>query len=163
MIETFNSTPSTPSALGLQVPDFTVPATGGDFTLSAHIGKPVVLYFYPKDNTPGCTTQAQQFRDLHAEFVKSGCVVLGVSRDSLKSHEGFKAKLGLPFELISDIEGVLCRMFDVVKNKMLYGKKVLGIERSTFLIDARGVLRHEWRATKADGNAATVLESVRKL
>ncbi len=163
MIETFNSTPSTPSALGLQVPDFTVPATGGDFTLSAHIGKPVVLYFYPKDNTPGCTTQAQQFRDLHAEFVKSGCVVLGVSRDSLKSHEGFKAKLGLPFELISDIEGVLCRMFDVIKNKMLYGKKVLGIERSTFLIDARGILRHEWRATKADGNAATVLESVRKL
>ncbi len=163
MIETFKSTPSTPSALGLQVPDFTVPATGGDFNLAAQLGKPVVLYFYPKDNTPGCTTQAQQFRDLHAEFVKAGCVVLGVSRDSLKSHEGFKAKLGLPFELISDIEGVLCRMFDVVKNKMLYGKKVLGIERSTFLIDARGILRHEWRATKADGNAATVLEAVRKL
>ncbi len=163
MIETFKSTPSTPSALGLQVPDFTVPATGGDFSLSAHIGKPVVLYFYPKDNTPGCTTQAQQFRDLHAEFVRAGCVVLGVSRDSLKSHEGFKAKLGLPFELISDIEGVLCRMFDVVKNKMLYGKKVLGIERSTFLIDARGILRHEWRGTKADGNAAMVLEAVRKL
>jgi peroxiredoxin Q/BCP len=163
MIETFNSTPSTPSAIGLQVPDFTVPATGGDFTLSAHLGKPVVLYFYPKDNTPGCTTQAQQFRDLHLEFVKAGCVVIGVSRDSLKSHEGFKAKLGLPFDLISDIEGVLCRMFDVVKNKMLYGKKVLGIERSTFLIDARGILRQEWRATKADGNAATVLEAVRKL
>ncbi len=163
MIETFKSTPSTPSALGLQVPDFTVPATGGEFTLSAHLGKPVVLYFYPKDNTPGCTTQAQQFRDLHAEFIKAGCVVLGVSRDSLKSHEGFKSRLGLPFELISDIEGVLCRMFDVVKNKMLYGKKVLGIERSTFLIDARGTLRHEWRGTKADGNAAMVLESVRKL
>ena len=163
MIETFKSTPSTPSAIGLQVPDFTVPATGGDFTLSAHLGKPVVLYFYPKDNTPGCTTQAQQFRDLHREFVKAGCVVIGVSRDSLKSHEGFKAKLGLPFDLISDIEGVLCRMFDVVKNKMLYGKKVLGIERSTFLIDAHGVLRQEWRATKADGNAATVLEAVRKL
>lgn len=163
MIETFKSTPTTPSAIGLQVPDFTVPATGGEFTLSAHIGKPVVLYFYPKDNTPGCTTQAQQFRDLHREFVKAGCLVMGVSRDSLKSHEGFKAKLGLPFELISDIEGVLCRMFDVVKNKMLYGKKVLGIERSTFLIDARGTLRQEWRATKADGNAATVLEAVRKL
>lgn len=163
MIETFKSTPSTPSAIGLQVPDFTVPATGGDFTLSAHLGKPVVLYFYPKDNTPGCTTQAQQFRDLHREFVKAGCVVIGVSRDSLKSHEGFKAKLGLPFDLISDIEGVLCRMFDVVKNKMLYGKKVLGIERSTFLIDAKGILRQEWRATKADGNAATVLEAVRKL
>jgi peroxiredoxin Q/BCP len=163
MIETFKSTPSTPSAIGLQVPDFTVPATGGEFTLSAHLGKPVVLYFYPKDNTPGCTTQAQQFRDLHAEFVKAGCLVLGVSRDSLKSHEGFKAKLGLPFELISDIEGVLCRMFDVVKNKMLYGKKVLGIERSTFLIDAKGLLRQEWRATKADGNALAVLEAVRKL
>ncbi|MBI5900103.1 MAG: peroxiredoxin [Rhodocyclales bacterium] len=163
MIETFKSTPSTPSAIGLQVPDFTVPATGGEFTLSAHLGKPVVLYFYPKDNTPGCTTQAQQFRDLHREFLKAGCIVIGVSRDSLKSHEGFKAKLGLPFDLISDIEGVLCRMFDVVKNKMLYGKKVLGIERSTFLIDARGILRQEWRATKADGNAATVLEAVRKL
>jgi peroxiredoxin Q/BCP len=156
-------TPAAVSALGLEVPDFTVPATGGDFTLSAHRGHPVVLYFYPRDNTPGCTTQAQQFRDLHAEFVKAGCVVMGISRDSLKSHEGFKRKLGLPFELISDIEGTLCRMFDVVKNKMMYGKKVLGIERSTFLIDANGVLRQEWRATKADGNAAAVLDAVTKL
>nr|ART40785.1 L276 [uncultured bacterium] len=155
--------PTAVSALGLEVPDFTVPATGGDFTLSAHRGHPVVLYFYPRDNTPGCTTQAQQFRDLHAEFVKAGCVVMGISRDSLKSHEGFKRKLGLPFELISDIEGTLCRMFDVVKNKMMYGKKVLGIERSTFLIDANGVLRQEWRATKADGNAAAVLDAVTKL
>ncbi len=155
-------TPAAPSAVGLHVPDFTVPATGGDFTLSAHLGRPVVLYFYPKDNTPGCTTQAQQFRDLHAEFARAGCIVLGVSRDSLKSHEGFKAKLGLPFELISDIEGVLCRMFDVVKNKMLYGKKVLGIERSTFLIDRDGILRQEWRATKADGNAAAVLAALRR-
>lgn len=153
----------TPSAMGLSVPDFTVPGTGGEFSLAAHRGKPVVLYFYPKDNTPGCTTQAQQFRDLHDEFVKAGCVVVGVSRDDLKSHERFKAKLGLPFELVSDIEGVLCRMFDVVKNKMLYGKKVLGIERSTFLIDASGVLRQEWRSTKADGNAAAVLEAVRTL
>ena len=157
------STPATPSALGLRVPDFTAPSTGGDFTLSAQAGRPVVLYFYPKDNTPGCTTQAQQFRDLHAEFLKAGAVVIGVSRDSLKSHENFKSKLGLPFELVSDIEGVLCRMFDVVKNEMLYGKKVLGIERSTFLIDASGILRHEWRATKADGNAAAVLEVVRAL
>jgi peroxiredoxin Q/BCP len=157
------SNPPTPSAIGLRVPDFTVPATGGEFSLAAHTGKPLVLYFYPKDNTPGCTAQAQQFRDLHAEFVKAGCVVVGVSRDALKSHENFKAKLGLPFELISDIEGVLCRMFDVVKNKMLYGKKVLGIERSTFLIDASGILRKEWRATKADGNAAIVLDAVRKL
>ena len=155
--------PPAPSAMGLEVPDFTVPATGGDFTLSAFRGKPLVMYFYPRDNTPGCTTQAQQFRDLHAAFVQAGCVVVGVSRDALKSHENFKAKLGLPFELISDIEGVLCRMFDVVKNKMLYGKKVLGIERSTFLIDADGFLRQEWRATRADGNAAAVLEAVRKL
>ncbi len=152
-----------PSALGLNVPDFTVPATGGEFTLSAYRGKSLVFYFYPRDNTPGCTTQAQQFRDLHAQFVKAGCVVVGISRDSLKSHESFKEKLGLPFELISDIEGVLCRMFDVVKNKMLYGKKVLGIERSTFLIDANGTLRQEWRAIRADGNAATVLAAARKL
>lgn len=155
--------PPPPSAMGLEVPDFTVPGTSGDFTLSAFRGKPLVLYFYPRDNTPGCTTQAQQFRDLHGAFVKAGCVVVGVSRDALKSHENFKAKLGLPFELISDIEGVLCRMFDVVKNKMLYGKKVLGIERSTFLIDADGILRQEWRATRADGNAAAVLEAARKL
>lgn len=163
MTESPKANPATPSAMGLRVPDFTVPATSGEFTLAAHRGKPVVLYFYPKDNTPGCTTQAQQFRDLHDEFVKAGCVVVGVSRDDLKSHLSFKAKLGLPFELISDIEGVLCRMFDVVKNKMLYGKKVLGIERSTFLIDANGVLRQEWRATKADGNAAAVLDAVRAL
>ena len=163
MTETSIFNPPAPSAIGLNVPDFTVPATGGEFILSAYRGQPLVLYFYPKDNTPGCTTQAQQFRDLHGEFTKAGCAVVGVSRDSLKSHEGFKAKLGLPFELISDIEGVLCRMFDVVKNKMLYGKKVLGIERSTFLIDANGALRQEWRSTKADGNAATVLEAVRKL
>ena len=102
MTEIFTANPAPPSAIGLRVPDFSVPATGGDFTLSAFQGKPLVLYFYPKDNTPGCTTQAQQFRDLHAEFAKAGCVVFGVSRDSLKSHEGFKVKLGLPFELISD-------------------------------------------------------------
>jgi len=163
MTEMFRANPPAPSAIGLRVPNFTVPATGGEFTLSAQLGKPVVLYFYPKDNTPGCTTQAQQFRDLHPEFVKAGCVVVGISRDALKSHDSFKARLGLPFELISDIEGVLCRMFDVVKNKMLYGKKVLGIERSTFLIDADGVLRREWRSTRADGNAADVLAAVRKL
>jgi peroxiredoxin Q/BCP len=153
----------THSLIGLTVPDFTAPATGGEFTLSTHRGHPVVLYFYPRDNTPGCTTQARQFRDLHGEFFKTGCVVVGISRDSLKSHENFKAKLGLPFELISDIEGTLCRMFDVVRNKMLYGKKVLGIERSTFLIDATGKVRQEWRSAKADGNATAVLDAVMKL
>jgi peroxiredoxin Q/BCP len=151
------------SAIGLPVPDFTAACTGGDFTLSAHRGQAVVLYFYPKDSTPGCTTQAQQFRDLHTEFVKAGCSVLGVSRDSLKSHENFKQKLGLPFELISDTEGTLCRMFDVIRNKMMYGKSVVGIERSTFLIDRNGVLCHEWRKTKADGNAATVRDVVMTL
>lgn len=156
-------TSPTPSLAGLAVPDFTAPATGGEFTLSTHHGRPVVLYFYPRDNTPGCATQARQFRDLHAGFVKAGCVIVGISRDSLKSHENFKAKLDLPFELISDIEGTLCRMFDVVRNKMLYGKKVLGIERSTFLIDADGKVRQEWRNTKADGNAAAVLDAMMKL
>jgi len=151
------------SAVGLTVPDFTAAATGGSFTLSARRGKPVVLYFYPKDNTPGCTTQAQQFRDLHTEFVKAGCVVLGVSRDSIKSHESFKTKLGLPFELISDGDSTICELFDVIKNKMMYGKQVVGIERSTFLIDGKGILRQEWRKTKADGNAATVLDAVMKL
>ena len=158
-----DSSTATSSAVGLAVPDFTAAATGGDFKLSVQQGKPVVLYFYPKDNTPGCTTQAQQFRDLHTEFVKAGCTVLGVSRDSLKSHESFKAKLGLPFELISDSDSAVCRMFDVIKNKMMYGKQVVGIERSTFLIDGKGILRHEWRKTKADGNAATVLDTVMKL
>lgn len=156
--DTPQSTPYTPSALGLVVPDFTATATGGDFVLSAHRGHPVALYFYPKDNTPGCTTQAQQFRDLHGEFVKAGCVVMGVSRDSLKSHENFKAKFGLPFELIADTGSALCQMFNVIKNKMMYGKQVVGIERSTFLINADGMLCHEWRGTKADGNAAAVLE-----
>lgn len=155
--------PTQPSLIGLTVPDFTAPSTGGEFTLSHHRGHPVVLYFYPRDNTPGCTTEAQQFRDLHAEFIKAGCVVAGISRDPLKSHENFKARLGLPFELISDIEGTLCRMFDVVKNKMLYGKKVLGIERSTFLIDGEGRIRRQWRGVKADGHAALVLDIVMKL
>lgn len=154
---------SSPSAVGLAVPDFTAAATGGDFTLSAQRGKPVVIYFYPKDNTPGCTTEAMQFRDLRAEFAEAGAVVYGVSRDSLKSHEGFKAKLGLPFELISDGDEAVCRMFDVIKSKNMYGKQVMGIERSTFLIDGKGVLAREWRKLKADGHAAAVLEAVRAL
>lgn len=152
-----------PSAVGLIVPDFTAAATGAPFSLSARQGKPLVLYFYPKDNTPGCTTEAMQFRDLHAEFAAAGCVIVGVSRDSLKSHEGFKAKLGLPFELIADTDEKVCRLFDVIKSKNMYGKAVMGIERSTFLIDAAGVLRREWRKLKADGHAAEVLAAVRAL
>jgi peroxiredoxin Q/BCP len=152
-----------PSALGLAVPDFSLPATGGPFSLAAQQGRPLVIYFYPKDNTPGCTTEAGQFRDLHAEFMRLGCPVFGVSRDSLKSHEGFKAKLGLPFELISDPDEVACALFDVIRMKKLYGKEVRGVERSTFLIDAAGRLAREWRAVKADGHAEQVLAAVAAL
>ena len=148
---------------GSNVPDFTAEGTQGPISLSALKGSKVVIYFYPKDNTPGCTSEAGDFRDLHDEFAKAGAVIYGISRDSLRSHEGFRTKLGLPFDLLSDPDEALCELFGVMKLKNMYGKQVRGIERSTFLIDARGILRHEWRATKADGNAATVLEAVRKL
>ena len=149
--------------LGKKVADFSAPATGGAFKLSAHKGHPVVIYFYPKDNTPGCTTEGMQFRDLHRQFVKAGAVVVGVSRDSLKSHENFKAKMEFPFELISDADEKLCAQFNVIKMKNMYGKKVRGIERSTFLIGADGKLAGEWRKVKADGHAAEVLEAVKAL
>jgi peroxiredoxin Q/BCP len=153
-----------PSAVGLAVPDFTLPATGGgNFTLASQRGKPLVIYFYPKDSTPGCTTEAGQFRDLHAEFVKAGGSVWGVSRDSLKSHENFKARLGLPFELLTDADERLCVMFDVIKMKNMYGKQVRGIERSTFLIDRDGRLAREWRGVKVDGHAAEVLAALKSL
>lgn len=147
-----------------KVPDFSLPATSGiTFQLSAHAGKPLVIYFYPKDSTPGCTTEAGQFRDLHAEFAKLGCPVYGVSRDSIKSHENFKAKLELPFELISDKDETACEIFGVMKMKNMYGKQVRGIERSTFLIDAKGVLRKEWRGVKVDGHAQAVLDAAKEL
>jgi len=146
------------------VPDFSLPATGGtDFHLSAHRGRPLLLYFYPKDSTPGCTTEAGQFRDLHGQFKKLGCEVYGISRDSLKSHDKFKANLELPFELLVDADEIACNLFAVIKQKKLYGKEVRGIERSTFLIDGDGVLRREWRAVKADGHAASILEAVKSL
>jgi peroxiredoxin Q/BCP len=146
------------------VPDFTLPATGGtDFTLSAARGQLLVIYFYPKDNTPGCTTESQQFRDLYAEFRKAGCEVVGISRDSIKSHENFKARFTLPFALLSDAEEKVCQQFGVIKMKKLYGKDVRGIERSTFVIDQHGVLRHEWRGVKADGHAQEVLKFVQSL
>ena len=141
------------------VPDFSLPRTGGMFSLAAHRGKSLVIYFYPKDNTPGCTTEAQQFRDLDAEFRAIPCAVYGVSRDSLKSHENFKAKFELPFELLVDAEETACKLFDVIKMKNMYGKQVRGIERSTFLIDAKGVLRREWRSVKVPGHASEVLEA----
>ncbi len=145
------------------IPDFTLPGTGGTFHLAAHHGQPLVIYFYPKDNTPGCTTEAQQFRDLHREFAKLGCPVYGVSRDSLKSHENFKAKLELPFELLTDADEAACNLFGVIKMKNMYGKQVRGIERSTFLFDGKGVLRREWRGVKVAAHAAEVLEAVKSL
>lgn len=146
------------------VTDFTRPATGGqEFRLADARGQKLVVYFYPKDNTPGCTTEASDFRDLHDEFVKAGARVVGVSRDSLKSHENFKAKLGLPFELLSDADEALCTQFDVIKSKMMYGKACRGIERSTFVIDGEGVLRREWRGVKTAGHAQQVLEFVQSL
>jgi len=150
-----------PSLIGLEVPDFSRPATAGQtFRLTELRGQPLVIYFYPKDSTPGCTTEAQQFRDLHGDFVKAGCSIWGVSRDSLKSHENFKAKLGLPFELLCDSDDMACALFDVIKMKNMYGKQVKGIERSTFLIDRNGRLAREWRGVKADGHAAAVLAAL---
>jgi len=146
------------------IADFSVPATGGHtFTLSNMRGKNLVIYFYPKDNTPGCTTEAQQFRDLYADFQRAGCEIFGVSRDSLKSHEGFKTRFSLPFELLADTDETVCNLFGVLKQKMMYGKQVIGIERSTFVIDQAGSLRREWRGLKADGHAREVLDFVKTL
>lgn len=145
-----------------QAPDFKCPATGDQtIHLKSLRGKNVVIYFYPKDSTPGCTTEGQDFRDLHAKFKRQNAVILGVSRDSLASHEKFKAKQKFPFELLSDPDELLCRKYDVIKEKTLYGRKFMGIERSTFLIDERGKLRQEWRKVKVKGHAAEVLEAVK--
>ena len=146
------------------VADFSLPATGNKtFTLSGARGKHLVIYFYPKDNTPGCTTEAQQFRDLYPQFKKANCEVAGISRDSLKSHENFKARFALPFELLSDSDETACNLFGVIKQKNMYGKQVRGIERSTFVFDKDGVLRREWRGLKADSHAREVLEFVTTL
>lgn len=151
-------------ALNKPLPEFEALATSGvKFTPSAFAGQAVVLYFYPKDNTPGCTTEAMQFRDRHKDFVKAGAVVFGVSRDNMASHDKFKQNLELPFDLIADTEEKLCHMFGVVKNKIMYGKKVKGIERSTFLIDADGVLCNEWRGIKVAGHVDEVLKAVKAL
>lgn len=146
------------------VADFQVQATSEQaVTLSGLKGQQVVLYFYPKDSTPGCTTQGQGFRDHHADFLAANTVVFGVSRDGLKSHENFKAKQAFPFELISDKDESLCQLFDVIKSKKLYGKEYLGVDRSTFLIDKNGVLRQEWRGVKVPGHVAAVLEAAQAL
>ncbi len=151
-------------AIDQTVPDFTAAMTSGKtFQLSEQLGKNIVLFFYPKDNTPGCTTESIAFRDLHAEFQKNNTEIFGISRDSLRSHEGFKAKLDMPFELISDPEEMLCSLFRVMKMKNMYGKTVRGIERSTFVIDATGKLVKEWRGVKVAGHVDDVLEFVKNL
>lgn len=146
-----------------KVRDFSLPSTGGSFRLSDLRGKKLVVYFYPRDNTPGCTAEGSDFRDRYKEFRKSGAEVVGVSRDSLKSHEGFKAKMKFPFELLSDAEEALCAQFGVIKMKNMYGKKVRGIERSTFVIDGEGRLAREWRGVKVPGHVEEVLNFVKAL
>lgn len=148
-------------APGDPVPDFCLPATSGKtFCLEEHLGHPLVLYFYPKDNTPGCSTEAQEFRDLHDAFRRHGAEIFGISRDSLKSHENFKAKYALPFELLADVEGKVCALFGVLKLKNMYGRKVQGIERSTFLVGPDGRLKQIWRGVKAAGHARAVLDAL---
>lgn len=149
---------------GKPVQDFSLPSTGGGtFRLSEHRDKKLVLYFYPKDNTPGCTTEGMQFRDLHMNFQRAGCDIYGISRDSLKSHENFKAKLHLPYHLLSDADERVCKQLDVIKLKNMYGKQVRGIERSTFVIDREGMLAREWRGVKVPGHAQEVLDFVKTL
>lgn len=145
------------------VADFKSPSTGGDVRLKDLRGKHVVLYFYPKDATPGCTQEGKDFRDLHEKFRRQNAIVLGVSRDSLASHEKFREKQKFPFQLVSDADEQLCRRFDVIREKSLYGRKYLGVERSTFLIDSAGKLRDEWRNVKVKGHAEAVLEAVKAL
>jgi len=146
------------------MPEFSLPATGGQtISLSELRGRKVVIYFYPKDNTPGCTNETKDFGALHGDFAAAGCAVFGISRDSLKSHENFKAKLELPFELISDPDEAACEAFGVMKMKNMYGKQVRGIERSTFVIDTEGRIRKEWRGVKAPGHAQEVLDFIKTL
>ena len=148
--------------VGKKVPAFKLPATGEQtISLTSLKGKNIVLYFYPRDSTPGCTTEGQDFRDNIAKFKRQDCVVLGVSRDTIASHEKFKAKQKFPFDLLSDTEEELCNLFDVIKLKNMYGKKHLGIERSTFIINKKGVLKREWRKVKVKEHVAEVLAAVK--
>ena len=149
--------------VGKKVPAFSAPSTGGPLSSKDLAGSPYVLYFYPKDDTPGCTLEGQGFRDNQAAFKRLGVRVLGVSRDTLSSHEKFRSKYALPFDLLSDADERLCKQFDVIKDKNMYGKKVIGIERSTFLVDAEGVLRNEWRKVKVDGHVDQVLAAAKEL
>ncbi len=151
-------------AIDKPVSDFQLPSTSGEnFSLSETSGKHLVIYFYPKDNTPGCTTEGENFRDNYAAFKDLNCEIFGISRDSMKSHENFKEKMKFPFELLSDVDEVTCKLFDVIKMKNMYGKQVRGIERSTFVIDMKGILRKEWRGVKVPGHVEEVLAFVKML
>lgn len=154
----------TNNMLNQTVTDFELPATSGkQFKLSDYAGKKLVIYFYPKDATPGCTTQGMQFRDYYADFQAANTEIVGVSRDSLKSHENFKAKFSFPFELLADVEELACGIFDVIKMKNMYGKQVRGIERSTFVINEKGVLVQAWRGVKVDGHVQQVLQFIQSI
>jgi peroxiredoxin Q/BCP len=148
---------------GKKAPPFTLAGTAGDWSLKSAAGENVVLYFYPRDNTPGCTKEGEGFAAAHAKFRKAKTLVFGISADSLESHVKWKAKMGFPFELLSDPDQQVCKLYDVIQEKSMYGKKYLGIERSTFLIDSKGVLREAWRKVKVDGHAEAVLAAVAAL
>jgi peroxiredoxin Q/BCP len=151
-------------AVGKKIPSFSLPSTGGGAWKPASVaGKKLVVYFYPKDNTTGCTKEGEAFRDLYAAYRKAGAVVVGVSPDSVASHEKFKAKMQFPFELLADEDRRICELFDVIREKSMYGRKFMGVERSTFLFDAAGVLQREWRKVKVPGHADEVLAAVQSL
>jgi peroxiredoxin Q/BCP len=148
---------------GRKAPPFTLAGTAGEWSLQEAAGKNVVLYFYPRDNTPGCTTEGENFAAMHPKFRKANVLILGISADSLESHQKFKAKMGFPFDLLSDPDRKVCKLYDVIQEKSMYGRKFLGIERSTFLIDAKGVVREQWRKVKVKGHAEAVLAAVTSL
>jgi peroxiredoxin Q/BCP len=151
-------------AVGKPVPDFSLPASGaGSWRLRDVRARKLVLYFYPRDNTPGCTLEGQQFAALAPRFEHAGASIVGISRDSVASHDRFRAQMKFPFILFSDVDGLACALFDVIREKNMYGRKVMGIERSTFLLDGEGILRHEWRKLKVDGHALAVLEAAQAL
>jgi len=149
--------------IGKKAPQFTLEGTGGGWSLSDAAGSAVVIYFYPRDNTPGCTQEGADFGAAHAQIKKAKAVIVGISADSLAAHEKFKQKMAFPFDLLSDPDKKVCELYDVIQEKSMYGKKFLGIERSTFLIDGKGVLRHAWRKVKVNGHAAEVLAAVKAL
>jgi peroxiredoxin Q/BCP len=149
-------------AIGKKAPAFALDGTAGKWRLADAAG-PVVLYFYPRDNTPGCTQEGVAFGSLHAQFKKAGASIVGISPDTVASHEKFKQKMGFPFELLSDPDQAVCKLYDVIQEKSMYGKKYMGVERSTFLVDAKGVMRHAWRKVRVNGHAEAVLEAVKSL